>query len=52
MAIVRYTAKFRTEGKLREQEEMFGMFFLLYMLLFLLCVTALQRLASERPSSP
>lgn len=29
-AIVRYTAKFRTEGKQREQEEMFGMFFVLY----------------------
>lgn len=29
-AIVRYTAKFRAEGKLREQEEMFGMFFILY----------------------
>ena len=29
-AIVRYTAKFRTEGKIREQYEMFGMFFLLY----------------------
>lgn len=29
-AIVRYTAKFRAEGKTNEQEEMFGMFFLLY----------------------
>ena len=29
-AIVRYTAKFRAEGKLREQEEMFGMFLILY----------------------
>ena len=29
-AIIRYTAKFRAEGKLREQEEMFGMFFILY----------------------
>lgn len=29
-AIVRYTAKFRAEGKIREQYEMFGMFFLLY----------------------
>ncbi len=29
-AIVRYTAKFRTEGRQREQEEMFGMFFILY----------------------
>lgn len=30
-AIVRYTAKFRAEEKQREQEEMFGMFFVLYM---------------------
>ena len=29
-AIVRYTAKFRAEGKQQEQYEMFGMFFLLY----------------------
>ena len=29
-AIVRYTAKFRAEGKQRELEEMFGMFFILY----------------------
>ena len=29
-AIVRYTAKFRAEGKSREQYEMFGMFLLLY----------------------
>ena len=29
-AIVRYTAKFRAEGKLREQQEMFGMFLVLY----------------------
>lgn len=29
-AIVRYTAKFRAEGKIREQEEMFGMFLVLY----------------------
>ena len=29
-AIVRYTAKFRAEEKQREQEEMFGMFFILY----------------------
>lgn len=29
-AIVRYTAKFRAEGKISEQYEMFGMFFLLY----------------------
>lgn len=29
-AIVRYTAKYRAEGKLNEQYKMFGMFFLLY----------------------
>ena len=29
-AIVRYTAKFKAEGKQRAQEEMFGMFFILY----------------------
>ena len=29
-AIIRYTAKFRAEGKQEEQYEMFGMFFLLY----------------------
>lgn len=30
-AIVRYTAKYRAEGKVREQYEMFGMFFILYL---------------------
>lgn len=29
-AVIRYTAKFRTEGKTKEQYEMFGMFFALY----------------------
>lgn len=29
-AIVRYTAQFRTQGKLQEQYEMFGMFLILY----------------------
>lgn len=29
-AIVRYTAKFRAEGKMQEQHSMFGMFFLIY----------------------
>lgn len=29
-AIVRYTAKFRAEGKVEEQHKMFGMFFLIY----------------------
>lgn len=32
-AIVRYTAKFRAEGKKEEQYEMFGMFFLLYLVI-------------------
>lgn len=32
-AIVRYTAKFRAEGKVDEQYEMFGMFFVLYCLI-------------------
>lgn len=35
-AIVRYTSKFRAEGKLKEQEEMFGMFFIIYW-----CISAL-----------
>lgn len=32
-AIVRYTAKFRTENKLKEQYEMFGMFLILYLVI-------------------
>lgn len=32
-AIIRYTAKFRAEGKVQEQWEMFGMFFMLYMVI-------------------
>lgn len=32
-AIVRYTAKFRAEKKMEEQYEMFGMFFLLYLVI-------------------
>lgn len=32
-AIVRYTAKYRTEGKIIEQYEMFGLFFLLYLII-------------------
>ncbi len=39
-AIVRYTAKFRAEGKVKEQEEMFGMFFLLYIGIGLIAVAA------------
>ena len=35
-AIVRYTAKFRAEGKKEEQYEMFGMFFLLYLVISLM----------------
>lgn len=37
-AIVRYTAKFRAEGKVHEQEEMFGMFFILYIGIALLAM--------------
>lgn len=32
-AVVRYTAKFRAEGKQKEQWEMFGMFFVVYLVL-------------------
>ena len=32
-AIVRYTAKFRAEGKTTEQYEMFGMFLVLYIII-------------------
>ena len=32
-AIIRYTAKFRTEGKQKEQYEMFGMFLILYIVI-------------------
>ena len=39
-AIVRYTAKFRAEGKEREQEEMFGMFFILYIGIGILAMIA------------
>lgn len=39
-AIVRYTAKFRAEDKQREQEEMFGMFFILYIGIGIIAMTA------------
>ena len=39
-AIVRYTAKFRAEGKQREQEEMFGMFLVLYIGIGLIAMVA------------
>ena len=44
-AIVRYTAKFRAEGKIREQYEMFGMFFLLYIGIGVLafCISKISR---------
>lgn len=32
-AIVRYTAKYRAEGKVKEQYEMFGMFLILYLII-------------------
>lgn len=31
--IIRYTAKFKAEGKVKEQETMFGMFFILYIVI-------------------
>lgn len=37
-AIIRYTAKFRAEGKQEEQYEMFGMFFLLYIIIGIISV--------------
>ena len=39
-AIVRYTAKFRAEGKVQEQYEMFGMFFVLYIGIGILALIA------------
>lgn len=37
-AIVRYTAKFRAEGKKREQWEMFGMFLIVYSIIGLIAI--------------
>ena len=39
-AVVRFTAKFRAEGKVREQYEMFGLFLLLYCAIAVLAGTA------------
>lgn len=39
-AIIRYTAKFRAEGKRKEQEEMFGMFFILYICIGIIALIA------------
>lgn len=39
-AVVRYTAKFRAEGKQTEQYEMFGMFFILYIAIGFLALVA------------
>lgn len=39
-AIVRYTAKYRAEGKQEEQYKMFGMFFLLYCLIGIIVLIA------------
>ena len=39
-AVVRYTAKFRAEGKMKEQEEMFGMFLGLYFIIAFVAVLA------------
>lgn len=38
-AVVRYTSKFIAEGKKKEQEEMFGMFFLLYIVIGAIALT-------------
>lgn len=37
-AIIRYTSKFRVEGKIREQSEMFGMFMRVYLIVGLLAL--------------
>ncbi len=39
-AIVRYTAKFRAEGKVKEQYEMFGMFLVLYFIIGIVALLA------------
>ena len=39
-AVIRYTAKFRAEGKVREQQEMFGMFILIYSAISLVALVA------------
>ncbi len=39
-AVIRYTAKFRAEGKQSEQYEMFGMFFILYMIIGIVALCA------------
>lgn len=39
-AIVRYTAKYRAEEKVREQHELFGMFFILYLALGVIVLAA------------
>ena len=39
-AIVRYTAKFRAEGKVTEQYEMFGMFLVLYIIIGIIALVA------------
>ena len=37
-AIIRYTAKYRAEGKVKEQYEMFGMFLILYLVIGLIAL--------------
>lgn len=39
-AIIRYTAKYRAEGKLKEQYEMFGMFLVLYVIIGIIAFLA------------
>lgn len=39
-AIIRYTAKYRTEGKIEEQYRMFGMFLVLYLVIGVIAFVA------------
>ena len=39
-AVIRYTAKFRAEGKTRDQYEMFGMFLILYIIIGIIAFVA------------
>lgn len=39
-AVIRYTARFRAEGKVKEQQEMFGMFILIYSAISLVALVA------------
>lgn len=39
-AVIRYTAKYRAEGKIKEQYEMFGMFLVLYIIIGIIAFSA------------